>query len=87
MTLPYFDYITLDGINEANVRKLMAILVYKYGLKRHVACSFDKNPSKWISIHTGIRIDSLGYFVGSNCGGRGKRTVPWRILLFTSPII
>lgn len=42
MTLPYFDYITLDGINEANVRKLMEILVYKYGLKRYVACSFDK---------------------------------------------
>lgn len=85
MALPYFDYITLDGINEANVRKLMAILVYKHGLKRYVACSFDKNPSKWISNHPGIRIDSLGYFVGSNYGG--KRVVHWRSLVYTAPII
>ena len=85
MTLPYFDYITLDGINETNVRKLMAILVYKYGLNRYVACSFDKNPSKWISNHPGIRIDSSGYFVGSNYGG--KRTVSWQAVLRTTPIL
>lgn len=85
MTLPYFDYIALDGINEANVRKLMAILVYKHGLKRYVVYSFDKNPSKWISTHPYIRINNLGYIVGSNYGG--KRTVSWRTLLFTSPII